>query len=392
MNYRRPTFHLSLADIGGLCLIVALVVSLKHLGLVDPLERMVIDVFAATEPARPANHTLLFDIDDTAYHGPFKSTSPLDHELIGKLIIGAWIGGARAVAVDIDTDALAADKAVAAILETRAELAQRVPVNSRAPIVWAKDAEACGHGGHTRCVIPRSSIEPMNASADRSGIALLPLDDDGAVRRYWPTFTSGTRRPDGSCDCQGTIPSLPRAAVVAAGFQHGTDADKPLLLDWRGDRFAIPRIPATQVISGFDQHWWGSSQPIRGRIVIVGGTFREARDTRWTPAGEMSGMEIMAHVIEAEATGGGLAHLSLWMAVVIEILAGLALMWLNWRFPAESRLSLLVNGVAVFVLPLAASWLLHRYALYWVNVAPVLAGVWIHQWHTRAHSLAHGTH
>jgi CHASE2 domain-containing sensor protein len=226
-----------------------------------------------------------------------------------------------------------------------------------------------------------------------NGIALLQLDDDGAVRRYWPTFTAGTRRADGGCDCGATLDSLPRAAIKAAGLTHGPTADaKPLLLDWRGDRFAIPRIPATQVLDGYDEDWWGSAQPIRGRVVVIGGTFREARDTRWTPAGEMTGMEIIAHIIEAEASGGGLANMSLWMAIVLEIVAGLALMWLNWWFPAETRLSLVVNGLVVFALPLVASFVLHRYALYWINIAPVLAGVWIHQWHTRAHMLAHRPH
>jgi CHASE2 domain-containing sensor protein len=355
-------------EFGILALFVALVTGAKWIGLLDPIERAVTDLFAATAPDRTARHTALIDIDDASYATSFGGVSPLARPTLASLIKAALDASARAVVVDVDTD----QAEIESLLTSRG-------VTDLERIVWARDGDPCGtsHG----------CVRPLGPLSERHGLALLVLDDDGAVRRYSPEFKIGHGN-GASCACgEETHASLPRVAIRAAGVEEGQAPHKPLILNWSG-RYAIPRLPASRVLEDSKQEWWGRSQPIRGRVVLIGGTFRAGRDTRATPIGPLTGVEIFAHIVESEMAGGGLAQFNLFGAVMIEFVMGGLLIWLNWIYPAETRASPLINAAAVLVLPVLASWMLYRYALFWVNLAPVLAGVWVHQWHTRAHHLA----
>jgi len=266
-------------------------------------------------------------------------------------------------------------------------------------VVWARAPEPCPG---TVCVLLPKNPPPPTQPGDPTladvepppleGLALLPLDTDGIVRRYRPMFEIATEdNTPAGCSCPGSgtlVPSLPRAAVLAARFEGTSYTKESLLLNWNGDRYTVPRIPAHRVLAGWEQKWWGEAQPVAGRIVLIGGTFREARDVRSTPAGPMTGVEIMAHMIEAEMNRGGLVEFGFWAALQLDALVSIALVWINWRYPAETRTGFALNALVVLALPFAASWLLHRYALYWINMGPVLAGVWISQWHERAKVLA----
>jgi hypothetical protein len=87
-------------------------------------------------------------------------------------------------------------------------------------------------------------------------------------------------------------------------------------------------------------------------------------------------------------TGGGMAPFSHLGAIVLEVAGGFALAILNRRFHSTNRLRLAARGIAVLCIPVAGAWLLHRYSIYWVNLAPVLLGVLLHQWYARAHGVS----
>jgi CHASE2 domain-containing sensor protein len=371
---REPFVPHLLYEMPLLVFMIVVGVGLQEYGFYGPIERFVVDAFAATESRRPANDTFILDIDDETYAEAFNRTSPLDKARLAELIQAAIAGGARAVAVDVDTDpadVLALD--VLALVKERR--------NTR--IVWARAPRLCGETG---CVLLANESLP---AGNEIGVALLQVDTDNTVRRYRPLFEiAEARAPDG-CACTGRlVPSFPRAAILAGRIDGAPLTERPLLLNWNGDRFSVPRMSAGQALKDWKTDWWGKSQPISGRIVLIGGTFEEARDVRSTPAGPMAGVEIMAQIIETEKRGGGLAEFSIIGASVLDLLLSVALVWVNWRYPAETRTGLALNAVIVLALPFAAAWLLHRYALYWVNVAPVLCGVWISQWHERAKELA----
>jgi CHASE2 domain-containing sensor protein len=377
-DHPRSSFlrHLR-GDLRALLIIVLAVTLLKGAHLLTPLEHIFVDVFTSQQPPRPANQTFIIDIDEDSYRSAdsFGGKSPLDEKKLAELIRAAIKGGARDVAVDIVTNP---DHVLASMGDDKA-LAETM-------VVWARDADPCQAG--EMCVIPQGAM------TDHDGIALVPLDDDGVVRYYVPSFRVPVPSEEqGACHCtERLVDSLPRAAVRVAGVQVPPASTKPLMLDWSGDRYTFERATALRVLQEWRQPWWPGAQRIRGRVVLIGGTFREGRDEKSTPVGDMAGVEIMAHIIESEMRGGGLHHLSPVGSIALELLTGVALIWLNWRFPAETRLGLALSAAAVLVMPLVASFLLHRYALYWVNLAPVLSGVWIHQWHSRARELSRALH
>ena len=363
-----------------LVVLVAVAIAAKKSGILDPVERVILDSFVSLRAPTSAGRTVIFDIDDNSYKTDFMLTSPLKPAKIAELVLGGLNAGARAVVVDIETD----EAEITRLIEDRRRDSPRIP------IVWARDATICRADG-TICALPVASI-PAPTQDAAHGLTLVNVDDDGAVRRYSSVFRLAVQQKDG-CACTDDVwPSLAQAVMtVTRAGDRGYSAE-PQLLDWLGDRYAIPRIPATAVIEGWDETWWGHAQPIAGRIVLIGGTFRQGRDSHWTPAGDMAGVEIWGNVIETELSGGGLAQMSLLEAVLLDVLVGLALIWLNRRFPAGTIMSLLINAAVVLVLPFAAAFLLHRFSAYWVNLAPVLAGVWMHQWHSRAHRLLSQAH
>jgi CHASE2 domain-containing sensor protein len=368
-NDREPFGQHLLAATPLLILMTAASVLLQSYGLYGPLERFVIDVFAAADAGRPANHTFIFDIDDESYARSFNRTSPLDQARLADLIRAAFRADARVVAVDVETS----------VAEVLAKLEPAVAGR----IVWARVPDIAE--GTTCVKLPKAA--PLR---DDEGIALMPMDGDGTVRRYRPLFqvaNEDANASEASCSDR-LVPSFPRAAVRAARIDGIADAAEPLLLNWSGDRLSIPRIPAHQVLADWQEDWWSEVQPVAGRVVLIGGTFKEARDVRRTPAGQMTGVEIMAQMIEADMRGGALAEFGAVGAVVLDVIVGIALLWINWRFPAETRTGFALNAIVVLALPFAAAWLLHRYAMYWINMGPVLAGVWTSQWHDRAKQLA----
>ena len=363
-----------------LVVIVAVATSLKKLHLLYPVERFLIDLFAVTEPTAAARHTALIDIDDDSYNGPyFESISPIKKDRLAELIWAAASGGSKVVVVDIDTDS-------SAVLTELKKLKDARPIPD-VPVVWAVAGYECGHTG---CVVPSRDLAATGESGRQHfGLAMLLHDGDGVLRRYRAAFPMARVVSKDRCECTSE-PGPTLARVAAVTYQPGLPerSEEPLTLNWRGDRLFSPRFPASRVLDGRDKEWWPkAADPMRGKLTLIGGTFSAARDTRRTPSGEMAGVEVLAHIIETELNGGGMEPYSFKAGIALEFVCGLALIIVNLAFKSASRRRLLANALMVFAVPLLGSWLMYRFSFYWVNLAPVIAGVTLHQWYERAHSL-----
>jgi CHASE2 domain-containing sensor protein len=366
-------------ELPALIVIVAVATLLKQFGLLYPIERFLIDLYAVSDSRAEAAYTALIDINEEDYNGPlFGGRSPIDVRILAGLIDGAAIAGSKAIVVDVDTD----PAAVLSELKSRPGSSAALGV----PIVWAIAGRQCPG---TSCVLPSKPLMTAGSTLQSSGLAMLIHDGDGVLRRYVAEFETARALPENRCECTGSMaPTLPRAAAMAFDPSLAQRPAKPLTLNWRGDRRNSKRFGATQVLEGKDQAWWPTAaSPMRDKVTVIGGTFSAARDTRPTPAGEMAGIEVVAHIIETELMGGGMAQYSLGVGILIEFVGGLALSVLNLRFPSITRRRLLANALMMFSVPLLASWLLYRFSLYWVSLAPVIAGVTLHQWHRRSHGL-----
>jgi len=371
-----------LYELAWLLGIVVVAAVLQRGGVLHPIERFIIDVFAATEPNADARYTAIINIDDESFAGPeFLGQRPLRPSALARLIIGAGFAGARVILVDVDTDVTA----------VRKEMKKDVPA---VPIVWAAATRPCEK---TRCVIetdPLSSV-PELPPGWVAGLTTLLHDGDDVLRRYKQAFETAAERPGAGCECSDHLrPTLSRAAAEAydptlpAIKQDDDGKPEVLLLNWRADRWFTKRFPASQVLRGFDKRWWKeAAKPMEGKIVLIGGTFRDSRDDRRTPAGEMTGVEVLAHIIESELAGAGMAPFHEKYSWLIDFVFAVALTAVNHAFRSATRGRLAVNALMVFVLPLLASWAMYRFSVYWASLAPVTAGVLLHQWHERAKHL-----
>lgn len=357
-------------ELAALAILAAIVSVLAQEGLLGPLDRFMLDALAGRAQPKPSDHTAIFDIDDDSYSADFGGISPLSEAVLARLVSAALVAHARAVVVDLETD------------RGKVELGTRVLMTGEGAafrpeaIVWARDAEPCSAATAVSCV------RPIGELTSQYGLAVLLADSDGVIRRYRPQFSIAE---GGGCDCRGaTHDSLPRAAIRAAQVASAAADDQPLVLNWSAGRYTIRRVSAGQVLRDSSRDFWRASQVVAGRIVFIGATFRQAREGRLTPIGELAGVEVMAQITEMELAGGGLKQLGHTPGVALDLVCGAALLFLNAWLGAHTSGRRLLNVVLVVAIPTLASVVLYRYSLLWVSVSPLLVGAWAHQ---RLHGL-----
>ena len=111
----------------------------------------------------------------------------------------------------------------------------------------------------------------------------------------------------------------------------------------------------------------------KDQVVVVGATYRAARDRYATPAGLLYGCEIVAQEAEAEIDGTSIPSASRWLTGCLLVLGGLATMALYHRF--SLRIAFLLSLLFVPLLSIASNWILfHRFAA-WGAMVPLISAV-----------------
>jgi len=369
----------------GLTVAVAVI---AHLGWLDSFQSIALDAFLLAQRSRQSDHIVLVTIGDEEFSSPelFNATSPLDPAKLGKVLEAIKAGRPRLIVVDLDTSAVNKK-------DQYQRLAEKTTGADWPPVIWScdGDAESDGHGGHGAPVV--RVIPPLagNPAAHR-GLIMLPADSDGVVRRYYRTFQTAAEDGHGS---HHAIDSLPWAAVKEYCRQapeeslpkhlrwlrrRSADAPGPneLLMNFPGDRFNFFRIAAATALDGYRRmdFWTSDKSPIRDKIVVLGGTYRAARDLHPTPLGQVPGAVLLATAIETELQNRGIRFTHEAFAIVVDVLFGSLLVYLNRWFPSPR--AMLWNLLAVAALALFASYLTFNTLGFWLNFAVVLAGVWLH--------------
>jgi CHASE2 domain-containing sensor protein len=355
--------------IGG----VSLFVLLLHHGIwFRPFEDAALDAMLLLKEPRRSADIVIVGIDDEDYNRLFRKTSPLDPRRLADLIAAVAAGQPRLIGVDLDTS------------DPRFRDLQTIHVGC--PVVWGRDALQRKENGHEED--PELSPQPVlgGGTPEWSGIALLPQDSDGVVRRYRRTFP--TRRG-------GTYPSfawqilraLPDRDAREERLTEGIDHDE-MVLNFAGDRLVFDRVNSRSVLAGAQGRTvWAVQGPLRHKIVLLGGLYRAARDEYVTPVGLMAGVELMALAVQSDREGGGIRPLHEGLMFGLEIMASVVLVYIHWLF-VRGRLrlltALLLSLVAIPVLALAASLLAFSSVAYWMNAIPILAAVLIHQLYDHA--------
>jgi len=330
---------------------------LNRAGLLNELETTLLDTQMRLDvPSRESN-VVIVDITQQDFAQIFEGqTRPLKPESLRKLIAAVARGGPCVIGVDIDTS-------FPQFKDFKAE--------DEWPVIWARETEEVPADINQRAA-PLDVLGGQKPSLnDRSGIPFL-IDDPGRITRRYTRLIETTqgKRPsfawavykEASRNCRGIdFPDLP----------ENTD---PLLIRYsRGvEGVGRPRITATNIIRLAENSDWQNNNLIKNKIVLLGGSYL-GDDKHDTPLGVMTGLEVMANVVESELRGGGIEPPNFFTMGLLLLFDGVLLIGLFQIFPL--RRALLFSIPLIIVISLACSLITYRSFSRWVFFAPIMVGV-----------------
>jgi adenylate cyclase len=224
---------------------------------------------------------------------------------------------------------------------------------------------------------------PLGATALGSSVVtaspLVRVPPDGVIRRVDPLLPGpdGTMEPTLAVALLARQQGLDRRAVdarLAGGTLPAITKEDGWPINYVGPAGSFFTI-GSDVVAALGEPGAeapAADNPFRGRIVLVGGTFPEGRDTYQTPYGPMAGVEVHANVAHMLATGRFIRPsswlVSLAVNVVVSLIAGVVLLTLR---PLVGTLVCVVGALLVGV---PAAFLAFNRGGYWIDfVLPVAA-------------------
>jgi adenylate cyclase len=385
---RRKSRLLQLWTAGAL--VSLLVTGASALGYLEPLQTRAVDLLLFLRGARFPSTVVIVAIDDDAFES-LGRRQPLPRSYLASLVRGLQRSGAAVVGLDVQLTSPTTAPEDAALAQGIQDFA-----DSGLSRVVLVDALMSG---------PGPLAEPALASRVLRGSSLVPRDRDGVIRSAAFCITRDKHPPE---------PAFSLAVLARLG---GTGPDalaracrrptEPLALSvWRaeGDWEAAPQaplapgagllwrinvvgpsgsfltIPASAVAPlGEPGAEVAADNPLRGRIVLVGGTFRESRDVYPTPRGQLSGVELHANLVHMLATRSFVRPsgwaVSLAVQLFVVLLTGVVLSLVR---PLVGTLACVAIALVVGI---PGSYLAFRQGGYWVDfLLPVLSvcalGLW----------------
>jgi len=331
-----------------------------HSGVLHRIERIVSDAQLRLNAAPKDSPVVLVDINEQDYRSLFGSASPLSPIELEALISAIAKGQPSVIGVDIDT--------------SDPRFATQFPLKHWGPpIVWERELRAVPE--ETTGSQPLQPLDILGGQKDidpatnSSGLPLL-IDDseDKVTRKYRRSIATE----------KGQLPSLP-FALVKEYFRNDSrklsnlgDFSDDLLIRYSGDPEGSHRLhfSARKVLELSEN--WPAASPIRDKIVLLGGSF-SPEDRHETPIGQLTGLEVMANVVETELAGGGEKPPSHWVVFSLELFEAFVLILLfhTLRF----RFALIWSLMLIPVMAMVCSFLAYRNGSHFVEFLFVLIGL-----------------
>ncbi|MGH8581662.1 MAG: CHASE2 domain-containing protein [Gammaproteobacteria bacterium] len=346
-----------------------IILALSQLGWLSPLETQSLDAWMRLKAPIEARCVSIVKITEGDYERLFESRSPLAPEKLKDIIRAIASGGARLIAVDIDT--------------SHKDFAQFQPEADWPTLVWAQSASyAPGNEPESDRIRPKPILGAQNRCVPM-GLALFPNGTQGGVRYFRHAYETA----------DGPVLSFPAAIVEAwhalsAEKKQGDTAACPdtptvhdeeghnLILDLSGGEFTFNPHKAGEVLHVADSPAWRSDGLLKHQLVILGGEYDAARDFHETPMGRKLGVELIAHAVEAELQGRMITPVNHSLMVALEVTAGLCMSLLHFYLGTTRWRWLVV--VAIPAIALSSSWLAFARLSLWANFAPVMVAVHLH--------------
>ena len=329
-------------------------------GLFAELETKILDAKMQLDMPETESDVVVVDITQDDFDQLFLGrTRPLNPPVLQNLIEAIAKGGPCVIGVDIDT--------------SFAEFGKLENFEAAQNVVWLREAKVSDIPGEepvAEDVLGGRYLELY----EKSGLPLLIPDkiDKEVTRRYSRRIRTA----------QGDLRSLPWAVFTEAKVRNCPNIDFPdleentdeIIIGYsRGaDGAGRLKIPAANVLKLSKNPNWQTNDLIRNKIVLVGGSYL-GEDRHETPLGKMSGVQIIANVLETELRGDGLKPPGFFSIVLLQIFDGVLLLALFQIF--SWRKALLLTLPAIAVISLACSFLTYYSFSHWIFFAPVMVGV-----------------
>src|SRR5215470_9526519 len=245
-------------------LVAACVVSAASaMGYLESLQARALDLLIYLQSPRQPSGLVIVAIDDAAFDA-LGRRQPLPRDYLARVLRGVTRAGATVIGLDISLRTASAPADDRAMAEAIAEL---------------------GAHADRRFVVAGAAL-PATGRLVTTSAPDVPVDGDAVVRRAVLRV--------------GGAPSF--AAAVAEA--PATDSGAPYRINFIGPLGSFLTIPSDAVAAigdaGVDI---AGDNPLRGRTVLVGGSFADGRDFHRTPYGLMSGVEIQANIVHMLITG-----------------------------------------------------------------------------------------
>ncbi|MDP9050309.1 MAG: CHASE2 domain-containing protein [Acidobacteriota bacterium] len=346
-NRRIPFLRRVSQSKPALITIAAMVLVFQMRNLPETLANSSLDAAIAVQKPEPAPSVRLVEIDDQDYEDLFHARSPLDPQVLADILAAAAKGHPRAMVIDIDTS----DKTF-----------HDMPTPS-VPIVWNVSGEQADSGAFT--LYPPLGGRPLPPGSV-AALAIAPQDERGVVRGYqhgYPLASGGLVNSPGYA-----------AANIVAGRAPNDAADVAEHTHYLDYRYRFTPIKARDLLEDAKSPTWNQMALFNGKVVVLGGAYRVARDQYATPKGLLNGCEIIAQAVAAEIEGTSISAASRWMTGLMMVIGGLVTLavyhWLRFRVAFAVSLALIP------ALSIASNWILfHRFAAWGAMVPLVIAVV-----------------
>ena len=357
----------------------ALVSAASSLNYLERWQAGALDLLQQLQGRRLPSDVVLVVIDDAAFEA-LGRRQPIARDYLARVVRGVAKSGAAVVGLDIVFSTPTADDAA-----------------------LAAALRAFGEDG-TRGVVLLAPLPPAGPLGDVAFGRLvtqaspsMPADPDDIIRRvepvvpgpgdrHYPTLALATAArfagldPGALDEALATARPLPLPRLHRSGELARAGAPPVVAragMDWPinyvGPRGSFLTIPSDLMAALGDVDGEpAADNPLRDRIVLIGGTFADSRDFYPTPHGLMAGVEVHANVVHMLTTRRFIEP-SNWLAgfainTVVVLVAGVVLLIMR---PVVGTL---VCVVGALVLGVPAALLAFDRGGYWIDfVLPVLA-------------------
>lgn len=338
-----------------------------------------LDAWILLHKPEPSREIVVVDITDDDYRGLFDSQSPLAPPRVRTLIWAIAATYPKVVGIDLDTSEW--DPSERQWLVDKVKIGQ-TGVPGAVPVVWALggyplDDKTTPDGDTAENREGRVTLDPINGGPGPYCWAIpgIVSDQDGVVRSYMRSVADGTgRRLYGfataiaTVDSHGSAACLnPPAAPATLGQSHR--------IAFTGGRDAFEHLTASVVLGAAFSDAWKIDNPLRGKIVLLGGAYHLARDRYVTPVAYLDGVDVLAHSLQSLSSRNEMRDAGKELFLWIDLALGAFLVTLSY---SKTLWAQVFAFVMIPLLSLVASLLIYNSLGYFASVTPVILGVTVH--------------